>query len=243
MATGGPHPPIRVFCALSGGGAKGILHVGALRALEEQGAHFCGLAGTSAGAIAATLKAAGFRAAEMAVCATGRTIFGELRLIDPALTDVTRIFGRGGWRLIAAARWLARRYLPWRGNLTAAAAFLLPLIALGLDDYGTRSWAFAALTAWVLLAVGAGVGVYIVLGGLASLDRFADRLDTLLAKRILPDSEPRRPIVMGDFGRDGRPAPTEVDLTAAETPAGPNGASGGNARSPSLSSSLASVGL
>lgn len=48
-----------------GGGVKGIALVGALEEIEQAGYHFVNVAGTSAGAIAATLVAAGYSAAEL----------------------------------------------------------------------------------------------------------------------------------------------------------------------------------
>jgi predicted acylesterase/phospholipase RssA len=48
-----------------GGGAKGYAHVGALKAAEERDIRFTRLAGTSAGAIVASLVAAGYSADEL----------------------------------------------------------------------------------------------------------------------------------------------------------------------------------
>lgn len=48
-----------------GGGAKGYAHVGALKAAEERGIKFTRVAGTSAGAIIASLVAAGYSADEL----------------------------------------------------------------------------------------------------------------------------------------------------------------------------------
>lgn len=53
------------FGIFEGGGAKGIAHVGALEAAEQNGLEFIGVAGASAGAIIATLVAAGFTASEV----------------------------------------------------------------------------------------------------------------------------------------------------------------------------------
>jgi len=50
---------VRIGIALSGGGARGIAHIGVLRALEEQGLFPEVLSGTSAGAIAGALYASG----------------------------------------------------------------------------------------------------------------------------------------------------------------------------------------
>src|SRR3989442_103977 len=54
-----------VDLVLEGGGVKGIALVGALTTLEEQGFLPQNLAGTSAGAIVATLYAAGYKASEL----------------------------------------------------------------------------------------------------------------------------------------------------------------------------------
>lgn len=51
--------PYRIGIALSGGGAKGFAHVGALKALEESGIRPDAIAGVSAGAVVAALYSAG----------------------------------------------------------------------------------------------------------------------------------------------------------------------------------------
>lgn len=60
-----PKPPYRLGVALSGGGARGFAHVGALRALEEAGMKPDVIAGVSAGAVAAVMYAAGVPLDEM----------------------------------------------------------------------------------------------------------------------------------------------------------------------------------
>lgn len=50
---------------LSGGGIKGIAHVGAIKALEEEGVQFTYVSGTSSGSIIATLYACGFTTDKM----------------------------------------------------------------------------------------------------------------------------------------------------------------------------------
>lgn len=54
-----PKPPYRIGVALSGGGAKGFAHIGALKALEEKGIRPDIISGTSAGSIAGAFYAAG----------------------------------------------------------------------------------------------------------------------------------------------------------------------------------------
>ena len=51
-----------IFAIFEGGGAKGIAHVGALKALEANNFQLAGVAGTSAGALIAALVAAGYAA-------------------------------------------------------------------------------------------------------------------------------------------------------------------------------------
>ena len=56
---------VRIGMALSGGGARGIAHIGVLQALEEHGIFPDVLSGTSAGAIAGALYASGKTPEEM----------------------------------------------------------------------------------------------------------------------------------------------------------------------------------
>ncbi|TAN67492.1 MAG: hypothetical protein EPN17_10990 [Methylobacter sp.] len=60
-----------------GGGAKGIIFVGALKVLLEQGHSYRRLIGTSAGAITATLCAAGYSPDAMLACINERTADGR----------------------------------------------------------------------------------------------------------------------------------------------------------------------
>ena len=62
----------------SGGGAKGIALVGAVRALEEQGVRYNRLIGTSAGTILAVLVAAGFTADELEAAMLERSEDGSI---------------------------------------------------------------------------------------------------------------------------------------------------------------------
>jgi NTE family protein len=59
------HKKNEIGIALSGGGARGIAHIGVLKALEEQGIEVHHIAGTSMGAIVGVLCAAGFKANEI----------------------------------------------------------------------------------------------------------------------------------------------------------------------------------
>lgn len=64
----------KVFCIFEGGGAKGIAHLGTMRAVEDRREFdVIGYAGTSAGAIIATLAAAGYKSNELYGIGTDRS--------------------------------------------------------------------------------------------------------------------------------------------------------------------------
>jgi len=193
----------RAFVALSGGGAKGLVHVGALRALEDRDVQFLGLAGTSAGAIVATLAAAGFRAHELVDPDARTTLLDRLGEIDPTLAVTTGIFGPGGWSRIRVFRALFKRK-----RLFAAAALLiwaLPGVGALWILVSGDILAFAAwLVGWIGLTCMIGWSVRAMFGGLADLERFKNALGRLLQERMFPE-EPGRVVTMSDFGTGGRP--------------------------------------
>lgn len=69
-----PRAGQRVGFILSGGGARGFAHIGALRVLEQHGLKPDVLAGTSMGAIVAALYAAGYTADELEDLVLGTTM-------------------------------------------------------------------------------------------------------------------------------------------------------------------------
>ncbi|MGI9571625.1 MAG: patatin-like phospholipase family protein, partial [Desulfobulbia bacterium] len=60
-----PDQPIKVGLVLSGGGAKGMAHIGALKVIEEAGLTIDYIGGTSMGAIVGSLYASGYSANEL----------------------------------------------------------------------------------------------------------------------------------------------------------------------------------
>jgi NTE family protein len=76
-------PPLQISSdgldlVFSGGGAKGIAHIGALMELEKRGVPYRRLVGTSSGAIMALMLASGYSADEMAAAITERTPEGKI---------------------------------------------------------------------------------------------------------------------------------------------------------------------
>jgi NTE family protein len=65
------HPGPRIGLALSGGGARGLAHVGVLRALERAGLPIDAISGTSMGSLVGGLYAAGYSASDLEEIARG----------------------------------------------------------------------------------------------------------------------------------------------------------------------------
>ncbi|MEL7346292.1 MAG: patatin-like phospholipase family protein [Pseudomonadota bacterium] len=190
----------RVYVAFEGGGARGLAHIGALKALQEAEAEgkieICGYAGTSAGAVVASLAAAGFDWDELADPDRKRHILKVLferpgtRL--PGDTPVA-LLGANGWRWIDAVRRLINAsdrlkpssdwipYAPW------AVA-----VALILAQFG---WMALLMVPLIGVAVLALVGVAAIwlyqLPGLANLDNLERVLNE--AFDLALDREPSDP--------------------------------------------------
>ncbi|MCG8323483.1 MAG: patatin-like phospholipase family protein [Cytophagales bacterium] len=56
---------MRIGLVLSGGGARGIAHIGIIKALRERGVNFAAISGTSAGAVVGAMHCYGYDADEM----------------------------------------------------------------------------------------------------------------------------------------------------------------------------------
>jgi len=66
----------------SGGGAKGIAHIGALMEMEKRGIPYRRVVGTSSGSIMALMLASGYSADEMVAAITERTAEGKIIMSD-----------------------------------------------------------------------------------------------------------------------------------------------------------------
>lgn len=193
----------RVFVAFAGGGAKGLVHVGALKALAERGVTIDGFAGTSAGAIVASLAAAGYVADQLVDASTGVSLVAQLERINPRFYSATAIFGSGGWTRIDFLRQLLVDLTPGR-----ALVGLLVWIGLGAvwvvsAPEGVKGYPAAA--AWLLANLTiVGLAAVTVLKGLANLKDFRDALDILLREKLLEPGAGRS-VCFEDFNREGRP--------------------------------------
>ena len=195
----GAHASYRAFVAFAGGGARGIIHVGALKALEERNVEFCGLAGTSAGAIVACLKAAGFGADDLISPDANSSLVDLLRAIDPKIQKASSLFGGGGWARIRIFRWVLKSAL-FKNRATFVALWFFPLVcALGAVWLSSYLSVYGVIVLWVILGGGVGYICRSLLVGLASATRFRNALATLLQHKIFPN-DPTRTVTMGDFG-------------------------------------------
>lgn len=75
--------------ALGSGGVKGLAHIGALRAFEEEGIHFDFVAGTSIGSIVGAMYACGYSSSGMIEYIKNLHLEDPLTLIKMKLTGVT----------------------------------------------------------------------------------------------------------------------------------------------------------
>lgn len=114
-----PHRP-RVALALSGGGAKGMVHVGVLKFLDDVGVRVDELSGTSIGALIGGLYALGMepQVIETHLRATDFTrIFYSLRARDKAISYPEQLADAEGlWRL----RWRNGELVPNAGLLRSS---------------------------------------------------------------------------------------------------------------------------
>ena len=106
-ATGTQRAPYKLGVALSGGGARGFAHAGALMAIEEAGLRPDIIAGVSAGAVIAVLYAAGISPLSMAqlFSKSGFLDFAELNFGNAGLFRIDRfkhfvLRALGGRRLL-----------------------------------------------------------------------------------------------------------------------------------------------
>lgn len=191
----------RAYVAFAGGGAKGILHVGALKAIEVQDLQIKGLAGTSIGAVVAALKAAGYSADDLVDPECETTLMEVIREIDPKIAKVTDLFGPLRWPCVWTLRELVRR----PGIvLTGGLAFLLyPVLGFSLLLH-MPEYSFLIIGLWVASVMMLTAVIGYALYGLASLSRFRRVFHQLLQRKLFPD-DPSQKVLMRHF--DGTHAP------------------------------------
>jgi NTE family protein len=94
--------PKKIGLALSGGGVRGVSHLGVIQALTDHGIKFSHISGTSAGAIAAAFFAAGYEPKEIL------NIIKETKLLKILRPSI----GSAGLLSILNGRFLIEKYIP-----------------------------------------------------------------------------------------------------------------------------------
>jgi NTE family protein len=166
--------PKEALLTFQGGGAKGIVHVGALMAVEEFGTQIRGVAGTSAGAIVAALVACGYKAKELLNPDDSSHILQKLGK-TLGYTRATSFFGPSGWFFIS----MFRRVAGWPECLV----LLLAAVVVGwaIFDYG-----HPLVAAVVLLCICLVLFLFAkwVIGGITTVERVRDFVDRALALKL-----------------------------------------------------------
>jgi len=202
--------PPRAFVAFAGGGAKGLVHVGALRALEKRKVEVQGYAGTSAGAIIAALAAAGVTSDDMIHPTEDRSIIDELRRFDPDVTKLTDLFGPRRWPTIKALGLLADRMekagLPT--EVMIIFGFVLTAVLLTVTAFvsAIHGWvaAIIVMMVWVALLSLASIPFCLAASGLAQVETFRNSLGLYLSERLFGPGSTRE-VLMSDFDGITRP--------------------------------------
>ncbi len=191
MPTPNPELPVRrAFLAFEGGGAKGLVHLGALHAIEASGRfRIAGVAGTSAGSVVAALVAAGYDAEALFALRGGAA--GPFRTILDALgyRDATAIFGRVTWAKLWLLRVLARGGAAWVGAFLAALPVAL-WAAFGMA--GGLLGALPLVLAMVLLGIALACGC-------ASLDGVRKAFDEALRRQCPAAAREGRSVTFRDL--------------------------------------------
>lgn len=163
----------KVFLVLEGGGARGLAHVGALRAIEEEPRlEIAGLGGTSAGAIVAALASAGYASTDMIDSK------GTSPLLNQAgFDDATGLLGTD-WNKVRQIRWLASN---WKVPL---GLFLLSCVVLPLLIGAWAGFPMGLVAAVSLIGL-AALAVYRIASGIASTEPLEKALGKVLAENLV----------------------------------------------------------
>jgi NTE family protein len=190
---GAPEAPPKVLLTFQGGGAKGIVHVGALKAVEEMELEVRGVAGTSAGAMVAALVAAGYSSREMIDAETQKNIVTELGA-EFGCRKVTDFFGSRGWIFVS---WLKNTstLAYWGPTLVLVGLVLLAVFA----DYHPYGALFVIATC-VGLAVIAALYLF---NGITTVDRVRSFVDYAIARKV-SDGEGTKDITFRDLHAAGK---------------------------------------
>lgn len=195
----------RLFLVLEGGGAKALAHVGTLKALEEENFQLVGLAGTSAGAIVAALRSAGYKADEIVNPLTGTTILDLYAEITGQKVTPIGLIGKWQWMFVQLLRYFsdsdALKVLLYKSITVTTAMMVVVTILFGFIVALACIGIISILLTLVFLAV---FQFFWRRGGIASARDFRDVLGKLLSQKVFGAGS-ERPLTMGDLNTADRP--------------------------------------
>ncbi|KAA0572619.1 patatin-like phospholipase family protein [Azospirillum sp. Sh1] len=196
----------RAILVFEGGGAKGLVHVGALRAIEELEPDILGVAGTSAGAILAALVAAGYRSEELFAPDGSHTILKDLHL-----GRATELFG-DAWSIIRGFRWCLDH---WKMLLAGLGTFFFlfsACVGWHLDRENGGLAPVFGVPLFMLTVIAVAVSIFRWLcAGLCSTDTFTINMDRALRRKI-PSVGPKGRVCFKDL-----PRPLKIVATNLES--------------------------
>jgi NTE family protein len=137
--------PRPLFAIFEGGGAKGVAHIGAMRAVEERAFSYVGVAGASAGAVIAALAAVGYRSQDI-FSTTSR----QNNLLDEYRSSPQNMLGPWKWWAFKNARRCLQAAV-LSGPLAAAVAAIAGSAYHGVIVSAVYGW---LLSGGIFLAAG-----------------------------------------------------------------------------------------
>jgi len=170
----------KAYGIFEGGGAKGLAHVGALKATEEANIEYVGVAGASAGAIVASLVSVGYKADELFI----PKLDYQNQVFD--VNFITKL-GRIRWTFITFVRFFEQG---WKVYLGVALLILLPLIIF-IIFHILVMWLYDYSLGYFIFGIVALIGFILVLNflgpfGLFSTKKIEEWLNEKLCQKIFP---------------------------------------------------------
>lgn len=235
---GGKAKPVAkrsVFLAMQGGGAKGIVHVGGLTALDDMNLDIKGVAGTSAGSIVAALVAVGYKGKDLL------NLDGEGNLFEtlPSKLKVrkpTDLFPFWGWQALRLSRWVIAagggllsvesKLLSWlfpskkpgaikRGlrrlygllSTTTKLVFCGYIINEGVEWVAVQNAATLKTTMWIAVGVVVTLGLVVwkALKGITTVHKVHDFIDDALRNKITVLKDSDKGVTFADLQRAKKP--------------------------------------
>ncbi|MCV4272094.1 patatin-like phospholipase family protein [Pseudomonas capsici] len=173
-----------IFLALQGGGAKGVVHVGGLIAIDDLGLDVKGVAGTSAGSMVAALIAAGYKGQDL-IDPISRTHIFQTVAPKYGFSKATDLFSPNGWRMLRAIRHVInpKKHTKSLIKKTSGLHLSLSIAFIGLLLYLIGHH---PIFTSVILFSSAGLLMYKLINGLTSIEKVRVLIDGAISDKCKP---------------------------------------------------------